>query len=36
LDRYARLFVEFLQRLNAEVGSGRGALQSRMESVARG
>ena len=36
LDRYARLFVEFLQRLNADLVSRRGARQSRMESVARG
>jgi hypothetical protein len=36
LDRYARLFVEFLQRLNADVGSGTGARQSGMESVSRG
>ena len=36
LDRYARLFVEFLRRLNADIGSKKGAHQSRMESVARG
>jgi len=36
LDRYARLFVEFLRRLNADIGSKKDAHPSRMESVARG
>jgi sugar phosphate isomerase/epimerase len=33
LDKHARLFVEFLQRLNADLGSGRGARASGLEQV---
>ncbi|HEU0007056.1 MAG TPA: hypothetical protein VFS12_13810, partial [Terriglobia bacterium] len=36
LDRYARLFAEFLQRLNSDLSSRKMAEQSRLEQVARG
>jgi hypothetical protein len=34
LDRYARLFAEFLQRLNSDLSSRKMAEQSRLEQVA--
>jgi hypothetical protein len=36
LDRYARLFAEFLHRLNSDLSSRKMAEQSRLEQVARG